>query len=98
MSSVSENRIWMRNQHSHARLHGIGKETIIRVQKGDVIGSGSRQSGVSGGREPAIVLPDQAHTWMTLDNRCRIVGGSVVDDNNFIHRPALMKTALNGFL
>src|SRR5690606_32979062 len=61
-----------------------GEPVVVAVQKGYVPALRSSDSGVARRGCSAIGLPNQAHAFAeALDDRCGVIGRTVVDDDAF---------------
>lgn len=75
----------------------MGQPDVVAIQKGDQIPAGSPDAGIARRARPLIFLRDELDTVTreTLDDGARGIGGTVIDDDEFIDGPRLRKYAGN---
>ena len=83
---------------ANANLDRVAPQSIVSVQKHQVVAARVSETCVPRGRQSSVRLPDAPNARKPPDNGGRVVRRPVVHDDNFVCRPCLGQNALERFV
>ena len=84
----------LRTKASESGGNCIRLESVVRVQKCDILGTSCIQAGIAGARQSTVSLSNEHHTRKLCNDRFWTFVGSVIDDDNFTGGARLPRDAV----
>lgn len=97
-TAVHEGRAGMIGETLQSCEDRAGKQTVVRVEENNLVRRRVSQAKVTSGRQPSVVLPNDANTGEWRENFRQILGSAIVDDEDLGRRWQLLARAPYGSL